>query len=204
MDWFDSSVAIQRPWVSVSDISSEVRKRWERMHTLLGDRSRQMHHFISMEEAALIIKNNKDLIQAMKKEMAFLNEDLCRPYIFAVTDPNAMIMEMSASPPIMPFLEAVNLGVSASMTMEHAGLNAISMSMQLEDSVVVQGNEHALSLFEGWTCIGVPVHVEGKIKGYVGLGIMADLHPILVVTSLQNAVKRVQIKLSYMSKTTVV
>ncbi|OPH48270.1 hypothetical protein BC351_38400 [Paenibacillus ferrarius] len=173
MDIFGEGSDSKNVWISFSDIEAERIELWNNACTGAG---------INREIRELVVRiddvQRQELISPKKWLIAFVNEEvdslstiLSNPYLIILTDQNGVAINLTGPTETIKKLESVNVGVGTSFALEHTGINGISLSMQLEDLVAVQGSEHSLHFFSKWSCVCSPIKQGDQICGFLDISV---------------------------------
>jgi transcriptional regulator of acetoin/glycerol metabolism len=186
------------PWTCINDVDSSTVAAWNHIFVDSGvDASlTKLKHRLTTSEAKREIVKHAKLVSLVREEVNYITSNLTQSHLFILTDQIGMTLNLYGTEAIMETLESVNLGTGTSFALEHTGINGISMAMQLEETVVVQGKEHHLQLFSGWGCICMPIRVGVEIKAYLDLSFKADMDVTFAVPLLEQVVRRVECQLA--------
>lgn len=110
------------------------------------------------------------MIQSIRAEMKKISEYIPIPYIVFLANAEGCVLDLICSSEKLEsemqqagLCPGVNLGKSVS------GLNAVSLSMEMNCMGIVRGEEHTDPAFENWNCVCAPLFVDGSIQGYVDI-----------------------------------
>ncbi len=103
-----------------------------------------------------------------------------------------MAVEFTGPANIVNKLESVNVGKGTSFALEHAGINAISLSMQLDTLVAVKGLEHSLTFFSKWSCMCSPIKIGNQIRGYLNLSVSLTENLCFVASLLKRLISDIE------------
>lgn len=180
-----------RTWVNLSDIDEHVRKEWNTAFLSTGmDPKSKVINSLAFHEKQRVIE--KTLISIVREELDLIKVTINKPYVFVLTDHNAVALDVIGPKVILDSLEQHNVGVGTSFALEHAGINAISVAMLLHRIAIVQGGEHSLDFFTHWSCVCLPIHIGSKIFGYLDLSLGADEDVTLAVPLIEYIVRNVE------------
>jgi len=91
------------------------------------------------------------------------------PILLLMTTANGRVIYYGGTPSAVSKIEEDGLHIGSSFSIEHAGINAISLCHHVKQTVVVQGAEHSLSEFSNWNCLCTPIMVDGDMLGMLDL-----------------------------------
>jgi PAS domain S-box-containing protein len=95
-----------------------------------------------------------------------------QPHLFALADRDGVILRILTGPGIPEAdLERTNLVEGASWHECDIGCNGVGTCLATGEPVLLIGPEHFLESYVGWTCIGIPLRVEGEIVGALDLSV---------------------------------
>jgi PAS domain S-box-containing protein len=93
-----------------------------------------------------------------------------QPHLLALSDRDGLILSALTGPGLpSDDLERSNLFAGASWAERDLGCNGVGTCLAEGEAVILIGPEHFQESFVGWTCIGVPIRVEGEIVGALDL-----------------------------------
>lgn len=91
------------------------------------------------------------------------------PFLFVITDSDGSVIDYYGTESLYDYFEQNNIKKGTSFAMKHAGINATSLSMELQSVSVVVGGEHSNKLFTELSCVCTPVQITNVTIGYFGL-----------------------------------
>jgi PAS domain S-box-containing protein len=110
-----------------------------------------------MEAAEPLLRHAHDILGA-------------QPHVLALSDADGLILSLwSGSDPSDEELRRSNLFAGASLSERAIGCNGVGTCLAAAESVILIGPEHFQESYVDWTCIGVPLVVEGEIIGALDL-----------------------------------
>ncbi|WP_150270417.1 helix-turn-helix domain-containing protein [Paenibacillus tepidiphilus] len=110
------------------------------------------------------------MIQLIRKEIADIERYISIPHAFFLTDSSGRLLEFSSSSlDIQAEMEQIGFSIGKSLSADHAGLNAVSLSMEMNRMAVVKGAEHSNPALQSWNCVCAPVHLDGMVRGYLDI-----------------------------------
>ncbi|GAA0137427.1 hypothetical protein YSY43_42680 [Paenibacillus sp. YSY-4.3] len=180
-------------WVYLKDMNQRTIQQWNCSFALSG------HHVymdqlkcISEEEIIQRLDAHKELISVVEEELKALHRFLIRPFIFILTDTEGVTLSLSGPEHVIASLKEHNVRVGSLFDIKHAGINALSVTMETSRIAVIRGEEHHLKLFAGWSCICAPIHINGEIKGYLDMSLSVNEDITYVIPLLQQLIDRVK------------
>lgn len=198
MDIFSRTAVLQRSWKTLSDVDVEMLQSWKKIFHQSIKRCCDLNEesaYINEEQLQLVLLQKKQLISTVRQELTSIQLCFYKPHVFILTDCNGIVIDLIGSDFIIEFLSSINMGVGTSFSIEHTGINAISLVMELKQMVVVQGPEHSLPLFFDWNCICVPIMIYDEIYGYLDLSFKADTDMELAVPLIEKIVKNIELEI---------
>lgn len=113
---------------------------------------------------------HRAMIASIRSEMNKLSQLLSIPYVVFLTDKAGTILELVYSSPVTRAeMERAELRPGVSLGREQAGMNAVSLAMEMEGIAVVRGAEHSDAAFRNWNCVCAPLQDEDTVYGYVDI-----------------------------------
>lgn len=90
-----------------------------------------------------------------------------QPHLLALSDRDGLVLRVLTSPGLSDpeALAQSNLFEGASWHESAIGCNGIGTCLAAGEPVILIGPEHLVESYIGWTCIGVPIRVAGKVVG---------------------------------------
>jgi transcriptional regulator of acetoin/glycerol metabolism len=160
-----------RFWIELSDIPASTRELWKSLtlnSTVLAETN-----YLPIRITSIDAQRRKNslisLLNTVTSEWDKLTKQFVKPHLFIFTDTSGIVLEMKGTEQVMMRLQDCNIGKGTSFAMEHAGVNGISLAMEMQKPAIVKGQEHYLELFSQWSCVCQPVIIDGEIKGYLDL-----------------------------------
>ncbi|UOF90073.1 LuxR C-terminal-related transcriptional regulator [Fodinisporobacter ferrooxydans] len=118
------------------------------------------------------------------------------PHLFMITDSNGTAIHLIGQAEIIDKACGNNVNMGTSFAFEYAGINGISLAMQLHSTVVVQGVQHTMRFFKDWNCICSPVRtIDEEIIGYIDLSFSTDVDVTFAVPLLKKMIEKLERKL---------
>lgn len=174
MNLFDQKVSASN-WLSTNDICPVQQGKWReqaRSYGVQSDLSKLREHSDNLQTMKAM-NVYRSLIHEIRNIVEPLIEISSTPMLYLFTDKYGMLLDYFGSSEIMDGLHDINLRAGTSFALTDAGINAISMSMMLEDRVYLKGDEHCLRMFQDWSCICSPIRHGGQIVGYIDFSFSA-------------------------------
>lgn len=173
-------------WMTISDIESSIIERWRQSVKAKGLNMShtRMPHRINLNKIEEVLKRNNKMIEIVQLEVSELLECMLKPYIFILTDPQGVVLAVHGQTQLVDILDLINnIGVGTSFAMGHAGLNAISMAIELMKCIFTRGVEHDLEIFSTWNCLCSTVRVGEEIIGYLDMS-FAETEDLILAGSM--------------------
>lgn len=114
------------------------------------------------------------------------------PIIFVLTDRHGTILKVVGKNEMIERLRKVNFQEGTSLALEDAGINGISVAMQMKKTVVVRGDEHDLNLLSHFTCICAPIKHDNEIVAYLDLSLSTEEGVTFAVPILKQIVYKIE------------
>jgi transcriptional regulator of acetoin/glycerol metabolism len=163
-------------WTELSDVPFSMRKKWN--ETVLAYGFNASTNYIQTRLSNLELQLRKKpldcLLITVTSEWDKISAQFSKPHLFICTDTSGTALEMTGTESVILKLKECNIGLGTSFSLEHLGINGISLAMEVQNSALVKGNEHHLELFEEWSCVCQPIIINGVIQGYLDLSIHSD------------------------------
>ncbi|NQX47245.1 hypothetical protein HQN87_18080 [Paenibacillus tritici] len=113
---------------------------------------------------------HRAMIASIRSEMNKLSQLLSIPYVVFLTDKAGTILELVySSPDTRTEMEQAELRPGVSLCRERAGMNAVSLAMEMKCIGVVRGAEHSDQAFRNWNCVCAPLQDHNTVYGYVDI-----------------------------------
>ncbi|NOV00371.1 helix-turn-helix domain-containing protein [Paenibacillus planticolens] len=194
MNIFSGEMDSEHLWIRLSEIEAKKIALWNATFTETGiDRDIPTLPFrlaeIQSEEQ---INKELSLISAAKEEIASLSKAISNPHLIIFTNQNGVALVFTGPENIVNTLESMNVGMGTSFALEHAGINAISLSMQLNALVAVQGLEHSLTFFSKWSCMCSPIKHGNEIGGYLNISVSLTENLSFVASLLKRMISDIE------------
>lgn len=160
-----------RFWTELEDLGISIKEGWSKEP--LKNETLASTNYLKTRISESELKKNKEsmgaLLSVVNSEWDKLFMQFSKPHLFIFTDTSGIVLEMKGSDGIVHKLEKNNIGEGTSFSLEQAGVNGISLAMEVQKPSLVRGKEHYLELFYEWSCVCQPIIVDGRIQGYLDL-----------------------------------
>lgn len=186
---------VEQPWKTITSIDNRQLKYWGKQRQAL------QHYYMHSSMKERIIgnhlnqydKNNKSTIDTVTKYCQHTVSSMFKSGLFIFTTPEGIVLSMYGPQElIQPLDQKHNVGIGSIFTIENAGLNAISISIELEDWVFLSGAEHDFKLFTEWNCFCSPVRQNGKIVGYLDMSFSVKDDHLLMAALFASTLKSIE------------
>jgi len=181
-------------WTTIPDIERSTIEQWKQMANGKGINvsDTRMSHRINRNKIEEALQKHIKMIENVQSEVSKLLECMLKPYVFVLTDLQGIVLSVYAWGQLADMLDSdKNFGMGTSFAMEHAGVNAISMAIELEECVYIRGSEHDLELFSTWNCLCGPLRIGEKIIGYLDMSFADSEDLILAGTMFEHLLRRI-------------
>ncbi|WP_161806045.1 MULTISPECIES: LuxR C-terminal-related transcriptional regulator [Bacillales] len=138
------------------------------------------------------LKEKYLVIEYINKELASMLPLMLKNTVFLFTDEDGVVLHITTSARLKKLLNNMNIKRGTLLTMECAGMNAISVAMEVQDHVLICGREHTLNLFSQWTGICSPIRLSNRIVGYLDLAISVNDDISFAVPLLRQLVRHIE------------
>lgn len=130
-------------------------------------RNRQLIRLSSEElDVRLAICNN--WFKVIKEDLEQVFIPISKEVATLLTDSDGVVIYVVASDLLRRKLEKYNIGVGTSFALNYAGINAISIAMQLKKIIVLNGNDLRNSSFlSNMSTVCAPFHTRNFLIGYI-------------------------------------
>lgn len=113
---------------------------------------------------------HRAMISSIRSEMNKLSQLLLIPYVVFLTDKAGTILELVySSAETQAEMEQAELRPGVSLSRQQAGMNAVSLAMEMNCIGVVRGTEHTDQAFRDWNCVCAPLQDNDTVYGYVDI-----------------------------------
>lgn len=160
-----------RFWAELEDVQKATREIWlqEPLKNATLASTKYLQARISYSELKLRKESMGSLLSVVKSEWDKLFKHFSKPYLFIFTDTSGVVHEMKGTEGVVNKLEEYNIGEGTCFSLAYAGINGISLAMEVQKPSLVIGKEHYLELFSKWSCVCQPILINGEILGYLDL-----------------------------------
>lgn len=185
-------------WESLSDVDPAMLKLWDKVFQSSGlsSNSSWLSHRLKAEFRNKYMHKYRGLISSVREALNVVHSTLIKPHMFILTDQDGVVLDLVGSKEIVSGMENYNIGIGTSFSMQHTGINAISVAMELESTTIIQAQEHHLNLFSDWSCICSPISVKDQILGYLNFSVSKKEDISFAVPLLEHIVERIEDDLS--------
>lgn len=112
----------------------------------------------SDERLSDLLARYKDLIDPVRRLFVDVQDMLAEAgVVFVLTDSQARILVLCATPVLSGFCERMNVRVGASLSESSCGTHAVNLALRYGDPAVVEGAAHFSYLFHACCSIAVPL-----------------------------------------------
>lgn len=186
---------LKQPWKTITSIENNKLNNWEKQRKMLENYylDSYMKERISPSCLDQYYINYKKVINAVNKHCEKTVSAIYKSVLFIFTTADGIVLSILGPPDLPQQLdENHNLGKGSVFTVQNAGLNAISMSIELKDLVFLSGAEHDFKLFKEWNCFCSPVRQNGEIIGYLDMSFSAKDDHILMSALFSFTLKSIE------------
>lgn len=189
---------IKQPWKTISSVDSKVLKNWDEYRRCAERYYMQsrMKNRIQEHQLQQYIKNNEFVITTAAKHCKDAVSSMLKSVVFIYTTVEGIVLSVTGPKELVtPLNQQYNLGAGSLFTIENAGLNAISISIELKDWVFLSGTEHDFKLFKAWNCFCSPVRQHGEIIGYLDMSFAVKDDHLLMAGLFASTLKSIEERL---------
>lgn len=158
-------------WKQKADIDPVIIKDWnkEASQAQLSLGCSRLSGHVEEEKMRKIIEDNQVLIQTLEQAIYTEIPVSDWPHLFLVTDKQGVVLVMGGCTEVVENSRKIGIQAGTRFDMPNTGLNAITMSVKLQQPVFMRGNEHDLHLFKEWSSFCTPILTEGVALGYLNV-----------------------------------
>ncbi|MEC0227510.1 helix-turn-helix transcriptional regulator [Paenibacillus alba] len=184
----------EHSWIHLPEIEAEQIELWNATFTKTGiDRDHATLPFRLVEiQRQEQLNKEKSLIVVAKEEVDSLSKTISNPHLIIFTNLKGVALAFTGPENIVNILESVNVGLGTSFALEHAGINAISLSMQLDALVAVQGLEHSMTFFSKWNCMCSPIKLGNELRGFLNISVSLAENLSFVASLLKRLISDIE------------
>lgn len=166
----------RKPWIELREVDKERSQQWERALNIRKYGLRELSmHCISQEETEQRVAAMGAIRTCFQKELySVRSERVKSPYLFSLADAQGYCIDQVGPLELIGHLNGQGIGLGTSYRMDHAGINAISVAMELGTTAVVRGREHSLDAFSKWSCVCVPIFLDNQVAAYLNMSLSAS------------------------------
>ncbi|MCF2945744.1 LuxR C-terminal-related transcriptional regulator [Paenibacillus tarimensis] len=143
------------------DEQSDLTKLLHKQYPRLSADSRYLHK-LREQEVKRSLETNDYLVLSVQQRMLTLQF----PHLFLITDSSGMVLYVNGSEQVVKKAGGFQICTGSSFALEHAGLNAVSASIELHRPSIVCGEEHSLKILNEWNSCCTPI--AGKDRAISG------------------------------------
>jgi len=126
-------------------------------------------------------KINHFLIHAFQNSLSDIKENLTGTYLFLLTDMDGVLLSMDYSPDLETVVEGSPIRPGMIFTAQSCGVNAISVTMDSNEPVLLLPEQHESPYFQSWHCYAAPLSMGSQHFGYLDVStINADMQGELI------------------------
>ncbi|WP_379135507.1 LuxR C-terminal-related transcriptional regulator [Paenibacillus sp. sgz500958] len=159
-----------RTWCAVDGLTEEQRNAFQFNN---ADSLESTNYLIGTNEITStepVYNYQGALILSIRNEMKRISEFIPLPFVIFLTDKTGRILDVvSSAESLRDEMEQAGFSAGLSLAKQSAGLNAVSLAMEMNCIGVVQGDEHSDPTFKHWNCVCAPLYLDGIVQGYVDI-----------------------------------
>ncbi|WP_247898824.1 LuxR C-terminal-related transcriptional regulator [Paenibacillus pabuli] len=126
-------------------------------------------------------KINHFLISAFQHSLSDIKENLSSTYLFLLTDADGVLLAMDYSCDLEQVVKQSPIRPGMVFTAKSCGVNAISVTMDTHEPVLLPPEQHENPLFQSWHCYATPLSLGFQHAGYLDVStINADMQGELI------------------------
>lgn len=138
-------------------------------------------HYLSKSSLDRLRKINHFLIHAFKNSISDIKENLTGTYLFLLTDTDGVLLSMDYSSDLKAAVERSPIRPGMIFTAQSCGVNAISVTMDSNEPVLLLPEQHESPYFQSWHCYASPLTMGSQHFGYLDVStINADMQGELI------------------------
>lgn len=166
---FTSDSAIPGALQSIRPVTVQA---WDRCRQLGIDPHQLEYRFLSDQELNARRTANRHLLDAARPYMEYLSNALRdRPHVVALSDHEGWIIEIFGEPESFGG-RSTGIWQGASWAESAIGNNGIGTALAVNEPVLVFGVEHYATPFHPASCLGIPIHHEGRTVGALDVSVL--------------------------------
>lgn len=198
---FELETEMKEPlWQTVSSLDHSLLMGWNEHRQCPQQQSyymkSRMKDRIAGERLQQQKKRHQSLIEVATKHCNTAMSSMYKSVIFFVTTVDGAVLTIAGPQEIMDSLNRYyNVGEGSLFTIQNAGLNAISIAVELEEWVFLSGADHDLELFKEWNCFCSPIRRHGKIIGYFDMSFSVRDDHLLMASLFRNTLDGIEAEL---------
>jgi transcriptional regulator of acetoin/glycerol metabolism len=167
-------------------------KAWKRCQDINMTPNEIEYKFLSKQELKEKVLKYEYLIKIAEPYLKYLSASLTGiPHVVALSDQEGWIISIYGSIGEEEGRK-VGLCIGSSWNEEIIGNNGIGTSLRQKEPVFIYGVEHYVEVYKSWSCLGVPIHQDGKIIGALDVSVDNPYaHPsrMAVATACVNSIE---------------
>lgn len=180
-------------WMKFAEVEGALRDQWDRTFKLSGMQASTTVFIVRGDflEQKKLLERNDHLIQTVRGLVADIPPYSAQIHIFMLTDHKGRVIDVIGDEETLTLLDNSNVGTGTSFALEHAGVNAVSFSMETERMVAVEGSEHHLKMLSDWTCVCAPIKSGSETIAYLDISFGSGTDVSFAALLLGQIIKRV-------------
>lgn len=163
---------VKQPWRTITSLDIKLLKDFNKYKQIEPYNNSQSNMKERLREVQLYnyYKDNELHMDVVKKHCEDTVSSMFKPILFIFTSLDGIVLTISGPQELVQTLDQNhNLGAGSVFTIQNAGLNAISFSIELREWVYLSGSDHDFNLFKEWNCFCSPVRKNDEIIGYLDM-----------------------------------
>lgn len=186
---------VEQPWKTITSIDHKQLKYW-------GKQRESLQHYyvrscmkdrIGNDFLKQYYQQNEKTINTMIKHCEKTASSIFKSVLFIFTTLEGIVLSiLGPEELVQPLDETHNLGKGSIFTVQNAGLNAISLSIEMQEWVYLSGAEHDFKLFKDWNCFCSPVRQRGEIIGYLDMSFSLNDDHLLMAALFASTLKSIE------------
>lgn len=185
-------------WNCLEEIDPYCLGKWNRIFAKSGLKADSDWLFIRSE--GRVDHEHERVIGLFRELIGQSPYPMSKTHLFILTDETGRALDFIGESGVIGLLGECNVGAGTSFAIQHAGINAISVALELETPVIIQGDQHHLKLFSTWTCMACPIRRGDDIIGYLDLSFASETEISFATLWLEHLVKLMEARLGNKDK----
>ncbi|MFC6334099.1 LuxR C-terminal-related transcriptional regulator [Paenibacillus septentrionalis] len=189
---------VMQPWKTLDSLDNKLLQGWDKQRQASQAYYKQscMKERITKSQYQHYYKGNECLIKIASKHCEETVSDMLKSVLFIITTLDGIVLAVLGKQELVTSLDQnYNLGKGSVFTIENAGLNAITLSTEVEDWVYLSGAEHDFQLFKKWNCFCSPIRQHGEIVGYLDMSFAVGDDHLLTAALFTSTLKSIESEL---------